>query len=136
MNCKKIVLPIVYTVIVISIAYVVYFLNKMYGIGFVCVSREFTGLYCSGCGMTRAALSLLRLDFYQAFRYNAFSVILLPILFLCCYGEVYAYCFNEKNFVAQKIPMIFWVVIIILMLIYGVLRNIPYFAFLAPTYIG
>ena len=92
-------------------------------------------VYCSGCGMTRAVLSLLKLDFYQAFRYNAFSVILIPILFFYFYGEVYAYCFNEKNFIAQKIPMMFWVVIIVLMLIYGVLRNIPYFAFLAPTYI-
>ena len=135
MYYKKIVLLVPYTIIIAFIAYGVYFLNKVYGIGFICVSRELTGLYCSGCGMTRAVLSLLKLDFYQAFRYNAFSVILIPILFFYFYGVVYAYCFNEKNFIAQKIPMMFWVVIIVLMLIYGVLRNIPYFAFLAPTYI-
>ena len=135
MYSKKIILLVPYTIIIAFIAYGVYFLNKVYGIGFICVSRELTGLYCSGCGMTRAVLSLLKLDFYQAFRYNAFSVILIPILFFYFYGEVYAHCFNEKNFIAQKIPMMFWVVIIVLMLIYGVLRNIPYFAFLAPTYI-
>ena len=135
MYYKKIILLVPYTIIISFIAYGVYFLNKVYGIGFICVSRELTGLYCSGCGMTRAVLSLLKLDFYQAFRYNAFSVILIPILFFYFYGEVYAYCLNEKNFIAQKIPMMFWVVIIVLMLIYGVLRNIPYFAFLAPTYI-
>ncbi len=135
MYYKKIILLVPYTIIIAFIAYGVYFLNKVYGIGFICVSRELTGLYCSGCGMTRAVLSLLKLDFYQAFRYNAFSVILIPILFFYFYGEVYAYCFNEKNFIAQKIPMMFWVVIIVLMLIYGVLRNIPCFAFLAPTYI-
>ena len=135
MYYKKIILLVPYTIIISFIAYGVYFLNKVYGIGFICVSRELTGLYCSGCGMTRAVLSLLKLDFYQAFRYNAFSVILIPILFFYFYGEVYAYCFNEKNFIAHKIPMMFWVVIIVLMLIYGVLRNIPYFAFLAPTYI-
>ena len=107
MYYKKIILLVPYTIIIAFIAYGVYFLNKVYGIGFICVSRELTGLYCSGCGMTRAVLSLLKLDFYQAFRYNAFSVILIPILFFYFYGEVYAYCFNEKNFIAQKIPMMF-----------------------------
>lgn len=136
MYYKKIILPIVYTFVVIFIAYGVYFLNRVYGIGFICVSREFTGLYCSGCGMTRAVLSLLKLDFYQAFRYNAFSVVILPILFLYFYGEVHAYFFKTKNFIVNKIPMMFWVVVIVLMLIYGVIRNIPCFSFLTPTYIG
>ena len=38
-----------------------------------------TGLPCAGCGMTRAGIAMMQLDFYQAIRYNAFSVILIPL---------------------------------------------------------
>ena len=38
------------------------------GIG--CPIRWFTGISCPGCGMSRAFISLLRLDFAAAFRYH------------------------------------------------------------------
>ena len=45
------------------------------------------GLPCPACGMTRAAFSLLRLDFAGAFRYN-------PGIFLVPLG-IYAYAKNK-----------------------------------------
>lgn len=38
--------------------------------GIPCVSRYFFGVSCPGCGMTRAWLSAVRLDFEQAFYYH------------------------------------------------------------------
>lgn len=133
---KCVALFMTYSIVALSIVSIFSLLNKVYGIGLVCVFKEVTGLYCASCGMTRATASLLRWDFYQAFRYNAFSVVLLPILFLYFYGEVYACCFNKKNFMVNKIPILFWIVLVSLMVIYGVLRNIPCFYFLVPTTIN
>lgn len=42
-----------------------------------CPIRALTGISCAGCGMTRAWLSLLRLDIAAAFRYH--PLVLLPI---------------------------------------------------------
>ena len=46
-----------------------------------------TGLKCPGCGSQRALHSLLHLDFMQAFHYNAFLVLSLPLLLLLLFAE-------------------------------------------------
>lgn len=46
-----------------------------------CPTRYFLGICCPGCGMTRAAFSVLKLDFAAAFIYNP-SVFILPIAFI------------------------------------------------------
>ena len=62
-------------------------LAKM-GIGFPCLFYQITGWQCPGCGNSRAAMALLRLDFKGALGYN----LLFPlefgyigwVLFYCC----------------------------------------------------
>ncbi|MDE7263029.1 MAG: DUF2752 domain-containing protein [Anaeroplasmataceae bacterium] len=44
-----------------------------------CLLKLVIGYPCPGCGMTRATLSFLQLDFVKAFTYNPF-VFLLPLL--------------------------------------------------------
>ncbi len=46
---------------------------------FPCPIKHLTGLSCAGCGMTRACLSALSLDFSAAFAYHPLWVILLPL---------------------------------------------------------
>jgi len=106
---------------------------KHFNIGIPCIYSELTGLYCPGCGMTRAAFSLLELDFYQAIRYNAFSIIVIPLIGLYIVGGIYAWLFNKNNFMDNKIPGVIWIIFIIALVLYGALRNIPQFMFLAPT---
>lgn len=103
------------------------------GIGIPCMYYELTGLYCPGCGMTRATMSLLKLDFYQAVRYNAFSIVAIPLIALYAIGGTYAWLFNKPNFIDNKIPSKVWIIFIIVLLLYGVLRNISQFSYLAPT---
>ncbi len=50
-----------------------------------CVFLELFGIPCPGCGMTRAFLSLLKLDIYNAFRYN-------PVIFFMPYVFAYIFC--------------------------------------------
>ena len=133
MFLKKLVWLIFSSLLLTMGVYILRWLNVNYNIGLICISNKITGLYCSGCGMTRAVFSLLKLDFYQAFRYNVFSILLLPVLIVYLLGAIYARLFNKPNFIAKKIPQAFWIIMVILMLIYGVIRNFPMFSYLAPT---
>lgn len=132
---KRLTLLISVIILFIGCIYLIYILNINYDIGLVCTLNKITGLYCSGCGMTRAIFSILKLDFYQAFRYNAFSILLLPILLGYFLVYIYSWLFNKPNIIIKKIPQVFWIVIVIVLLIYGVIRNLPYFSYMAPTVI-
>ncbi len=43
-----------------------------------CVVKQLTGLSCPGCGMSRALISALKLDFASAFYYHPLWVLVLP----------------------------------------------------------
>ena len=60
-----------------------YFVLNRFGI--TCVFRSFLGIPCPGCGMTRAAIGLLRLDFAGAWCYN-------PLIFVMPYVFLYLFC--------------------------------------------
>lgn len=131
---KNIKNKIINLVIIVTLVLGIYFyLFNKYGIGIPCVFHVLTGYYCPGCGMTRAILSIIKLDFYQAIRYNALSPMLLAL------GILYLINFIQNSFFKKKKELVINKQIIlcflIITLIYGVLRNIPYFVWLAPTII-
>ena len=115
-----IVIFLIYTVLIIS-----------FDIGIPCVFYEITGLYCPGCGITRLCLSLFEGDIYQAFRYNPIIFIDLPILFILFVLNIFLK--NNKNI--KKIPDVIIIFLATITIIFGVIRNIPIFSFLAPTQI-
>lgn len=53
-----------------------------------CPVFSFLHLYCPGCGATRALAALTHGNLAEALRYNAFFVILLPVL-LAYFGFAY-----------------------------------------------
>lgn len=89
-----------------------------------CLFHELTGFYCPGCGMTRLTLALLQGNVYQAFRYNMLFFFLVPLYFL----------YVLLGFSGKKVPAsVLMGVMLTLTLAFGVLRNTPQFAWLAPT---
>jgi hypothetical protein len=57
-----------------------------------CIFHAVTGLYCLGCGGTRAVHSLLNGDIIKALGYNAFLVLLLPAalyFYIAGFGRVF-----------------------------------------------
>ena len=57
------------------------FVFLMYRLEFRCLFREILGIPCPGCGMTRALVSVLRLDFGAAFAYHP-VVFALPLMYV------------------------------------------------------
>ena len=55
---------------VLLVAGVMYLLSATGVLELTCLIKAVFGISCPGCGMTRAYLSLLRLDIAAAFRYN------------------------------------------------------------------
>ncbi len=105
------------------------------GLGIPCVIHSLTGLFCPGCGASRALASLLRLEFYQAFRWNPLMVLLLPFaLFYLGWGSV-SWVRLGRNTLDERIPSgLLWAFVAVVVL-YFVLRNLPVWPFvlLRPT---
>ena len=56
--------------------------------GWVCLFHEFTGIPCPGCGLSRSAAALARLDPESALHLHAFGLLLPPALLLLSAGVV------------------------------------------------
>ncbi len=100
-----------------------------FDIGIPCIFYEVTGLYCPGCGITRLCVSLFEGDLYQAFRYNPIIFIDVPIIFILFVLDI---LLKDKKII-KKITNVLIIILIVITVIFGVLRNIPAFSFLAPT---
>ena len=90
-----------------------------------CVFRKATGIFCPGCGSTRALRALLGGDFLAALRYNPFSIAVLfalPTLLVL----------RRPKFRAVYYRL--GVVVCAVVLVFTVLRNLPFpaFDFLRP----
>ncbi len=70
-------------VLLLSYFTLAYFLLNCFKIP--CVFQACFGIPCPGCGMTRAATSVLRLDFVGAWGYN-------PLIFAMPYVFLYLFC--------------------------------------------
>lgn len=98
-----------------------------------CPLRALTGIYCPGCGSTRALYDLLHADVAGALAMNPLLVVLLPLLLLMALraGDLLPTWppFERVLAIARRPRAWLW-----LLLGYGVLRNLPWlpFTWLAP----
>lgn len=115
---------------VFAAAGIVYYLIPD-GIRIKCPVFEIIGFYCPGCGVTRMCLNLIDLKFYEAFRSNCGVFICMPFL-TAFFGERwYSWIRTGKPAYNTHMKIMVWTMIVIL-LVFGVVRNIPYFYFLRP----
>ena len=107
------------------------YLNKRFSFYIPCIFHKITHLYCPGCGITRMIMSIFKLNFYQAFRYNPLLFIMMP--FLISYETIYYINWiHDKNY---TIPKKIWYILLIITILFTILRNTNTFNFLAPTII-
>jgi hypothetical protein len=97
-----------------------------------CPFHRITGLYCPGCGAMRALASLLRLEGYKALRFNGLVVFTLPLLLIALARVAIRYIRDGKVPPPGRWDKPLAIAIGALALLFGVARNIPALAFLAP----
>ena len=108
--------------IFLIILYLVFY--KKLGISIPCFFHKITGLYCPGCGITRMLESILKLNIYQAFRYNTLA-------FTYLIGYIIYKIINYRHKI--KLNNYFIYGLLFITITFGILRNIPIFDYLKPT---
>ena len=110
--------------VIIGVAIVIYAVDPLQSrLCPSCLFHELTGLWCPGCGSTRALYQLLHGNFLTAFRLNPLVITLLP---LACYLAL------RHGAVVLK-PIWIWTLLAVVVA-FGVVRNLPSYPFtlLAP----
>lgn len=103
---------------------------QLSGIGFPCVFYKLSGLHCPGCGISRMLISLLRFDLYAAFQYNAGILTALPALAVL-FIQICIHYVKKGNLLLSKKQEFLAIAIVIWLLLFWILRNIPSFSFLS-----
>ena len=91
-----------------------------------CPIRQLTGLYCPGCGTLRCLHSLTQGEFGRAWQYNRLTVVLIPVLAVLMLQEGLGV---SRRF-AVRPRYVYGLLLAIV--VFGVLRNAPWFACLTP----
>ncbi len=121
---------------ILALAYVFIFDPSRQTIFFIpCYFLQYTGLYCPGCGNTRALHALLHLHFLEALDHNLiFPFIATGILYLLVGEYLNVLVGRRILWLPKKVPL--WIVILLVLFvaIFTVLRNLPFlpFSWLAP----
>jgi hypothetical protein len=96
----------------------------------VCQFHRLTGLNCPGCGATRALYALLHGDFSTALRDNVLLVISIPMFALR--GGWFALNRMRGRPNGRFFPPSLLIPLLVVLGVFGVLRNLPMFSFLSP----
>lgn len=108
------------TVLAVGLLYAIFVM--LTNIGIPCIFRLLTDKYCPGCGISRMFISLLRLDFVSAARYNILVLSLLPFAaWLFLYKSVIYVKTGESKM--STLEKIFYCVCFVLCIVFYFLRN-------------
>ena len=70
---------------------------------------------------------------YAAFRMNPLLFVLLPLLLVYAGFWIWSFATGKPNRLEQRMPRWIPIALIVVLVVYGVLRNLPAFDWLAPT---
>ena len=113
----------------LGVAYLLF--CRLTGWGIPCIFQVITGWHCPGCGLSRMCIALSRFDLYGAARANIFALCLLPT------GGGYL-VYKTVRYIktgSRKDPAVVNIccdILAVLAVLFGVLRNLEAFGFLAP----
>ena len=109
-----------------------FFANRAFHFSIPCIMHEVTGINCPGCGITRMLFALLEFDIVEAFEYNQFMFIVLPIFAIVLTHDLYIYIVGKKNYWFKKIPKWIYITLLVFVFVWMILRNLPMFPYLRP----
>lgn len=116
---RKRILKIYISVALVAAAYVLWY--KLTGLGISCYYLTVHGYECPGCGLSRMAFAMLRLQFGKAFLFNPVGFISFFV-----WNAVALLCLWEKIKFARKPVFIYGLLslTVVAFLIQGFLRNL------------
>ena len=122
---KKRIIHVVKVYLILLLIFVsYYFINIKTGLYIPCMFRLITGYKCPGCGITSCLFALINLNFKEAFNHNPLVFIYLPFIVAYFIYETYLYITQKKDKILVKIPNYFMIIILVITILYGVVRNI------------
>ena len=131
------VLKIAFVLIILgSLFYVYSFFNPVEHSFFIpCPFNYVTGYHCPGCGSQRAIHQLLHFNVLGALKMNPLLVLSLPLLIFGVGVQIWNFIFETQYRIKIFYSNIFIYGYFIIVVLYWVIRNIPYepFILLAPT---
>lgn len=89
----KIAFFIIFNLILLIILYTIPVNNDI--LTKICIIKNITGRECPNCGMTRAFLSILHLEFETAYQYNSKVIVVFPL-------TVFVYLFSWYKYINLK----------------------------------
>ncbi|MXV38272.1 DUF2752 domain-containing protein [Flavobacteriaceae bacterium Ap0902] len=95
-----------------------------------CTFKESTGLDCVGCGNQRAVHALFHGNILEAIDYNAFFVFFLPFLIFYIIFALRQFIFGLPAPNVWIYKSKFGILLIIIIVIFLVLRNLPFEPFI------
>lgn len=132
---RRIVLSVAGLMFLGCIMSTIYFLNPEHSLFYPgCIIYKLTGLYCPGCGSTRATYWLLHGEIIKALRYNALFVTALPLIMIYSLNSIFKKFTGREISRLPSLPRkVLWIAVIVVV-VFGILRNIPLkpFNLLAP----
>ncbi|MCW5962647.1 MAG: DUF2752 domain-containing protein [Bryobacterales bacterium] len=90
-----------------------------------CMIRAASGLYCPGCGATRALHSLLHGDLQLAAQHNLLLIALLPALTTFVLVQAVSLA-REGRWKNVRIPGFLPALLLVVMLVFAFVRNLPF----------
>ena len=103
------------------------------GAGIPCPVYMLSGLLCPGCGMFRAIDAILVLNIWQAVRYNALALSLLPVLVLLLMHKTVMYVRMAPCLPTSRMELVFSISVAAVSMLYAIARNLPFLEMLRPT---
>ena len=108
-------------IIIIEIVILYLFLN--FNIG--CIFKKIFGFCCPSCGLTRAFISILNLNFIDAFKYNIISIPLFIFIIIFNILLLYDIIFDKnKSYKLMEKVFRYYIIIIILLVITMIINNV------------
>jgi len=90
-----------------------------------CAFRELTGLWCPGCGLTRGMHALFSGDVAEAVSYNIFTPVVAVVIVGAWWWWARRAFGTSRPSILRRVPASGWMAIAGVVVLYGVLRNLP-----------
>ena len=108
-------------ILLILILFLLFVLN----IPVTCIFKSVTGISCPACGMTRAFISILHLNFLNAFLLNILSIPLFIFFCISVILMIIEIFRNKFNYIPKLLNFLgkYWYIFIILLIISFIWNN-------------